>query len=106
MLTGKNLTRRDKRNKLEIFYNILTALYDESINGEIKPTRVQQKCNLSYDKFSKNLNELKKRKLITDDSFLRITEKGIQLTKDYGKINNFMIKMKIDYLDLEKEHDI
>ena len=86
---------------MEVFYDILTELQKESIQSEPKPTRIQQKCNMSYDKFSKNLNELKKRGLVSDNSSLRITDKGIQLVQDYSKINNFLTEMKLEYLEVE-----
>lgn len=92
------MTRRLRRNKLEIFYDILTALDKESSYGEVKPTRIQQQCNMSYDKFSKNLKELEQRKLVIYNSPLKISEAGIQFLEDYGKINDFLTKMKLHYL--------
>ena len=86
---------------MEVFYDLLTELQKESIQSEPKPTRIQQKCNMEYDKFSKNLNELKKRGLVSDNSSLRITDKGIQLVQDYSKINNFLTEMKLEYLEVE-----
>lgn len=58
---------KPKRNKLEIYNDILSAIRLELMNGEAKPTRVQSHCNLAYDKFTKNLNELESRKVITQD---------------------------------------
>ncbi len=93
--------RKARRSKLEIYYNILTELKKESNLEQIKPTRIQQKCNMSYDKFSKNLLELQKRKLVADDQSLKITDKGIQLINDYSKINDFLEKMKLEYIEGE-----
>ena len=92
------MQRRLRRNKLEIFYDILSSLDTEISSGNVKPTRVQQRCNLSYDKFSKNLKELEERKLVTTDSTLKITKNGSEFLQDYEKINNFITKMKLDYL--------
>ena len=72
----------------------------------VKPTRVQQKCNISYDKFSKYVDELRKRKLITHDSSLCITDKGKQLLVDYVKIQGFFTKMKLEYISEEDLYEI
>lgn len=100
------MLRRERRTKLEIFNDILIAIQKESSYGEVKPTRVQQKCNISYDKFSKYVDELTKRKLITYDSPLCITDKGKQLLKDYGKIKGFLSEMKLEYLSEEDSYEI
>lgn len=96
------MPRKEKRNKLEIYNDILSAILQVSSEGEPKPTRVQQKCNMSYDKFSKYIEELGNRKLITHDSPLCITDKGKRFLQDYGKIKSFIQKMKIKYV-IEKE---
>lgn len=98
---------------MEIFYDILNELQKESSFGEVKPTRIQQTCNMSYDKFTKNLHELENRRLVAScetcltSAPLCITDRGIQFLEDYGKINNFLKKMKLDYLDnRELENEI
>lgn len=100
------MLRREKRTKLEIFHDILNAIQEESSYGEIKPTKVQQKCNISYDKFSKYVDELTKRKLVVYNSPLCITDKGKQLLKDYGKIKDFLMEMKLEYLSEENPYEI
>jgi len=92
------LLRRERRTKLEIFNDILIAIQKESSYGEVKSTRVQQKCNISYDKFSRYIDELRKKKLISQNSPLCITNKGKQLVKDYRKIKGFLTEMKLEYL--------
>jgi predicted transcriptional regulator len=93
------VTRRIKRSQLELFHDILESVQKESSYDKALPTRVQQSSNLSYDKFSKYLDELKNRNLVTQDSPLNITEKGKQFLQDYGKIKNFLTKMKLEYLN-------
>ena len=100
------MLRRERRTKLEIFNDILIAIQKESFYGNVKPTRVQQKCNISYDKFSKYVDELTKRKLITHDSTLCITDKGKQLLIDYVKIKSFLTEMKLEYMSGEDPHEI
>jgi predicted transcriptional regulator len=72
-----------------------------STEEEPRPTRVQQKCNISYDKFSRYLDELKKRKLVGSSPQLFVTDKGKKLLDDYGKINDFILKMRLEYLGEE-----
>ena len=94
------MPRRERRNKLEIYNDILIAIRDESQNGEVKPTRVQLRCNLSYDKFSNYLEELRRKDLITNS--LAITPKGQKLLQDYERISQFIKKMQLDYVDVKE----
>ena len=92
---------REKRKKLEIYNDILQAIMDEYNSGEIKPTRVQYRCNMSYDKMTNYLNELETKKLIQNNP-LSITTKGQRFLEDYSKIKEFTDKMNLEYL-LENE---
>ena len=96
----KILPRRERRKKLEIYNDILVAIKEESQNGEIKPTRVQLRCNLSYDKFSNYLEELRRKDLIRNS--LTITPKGQKLLQDYERISQFIKKMQLDYVDVKE----
>ena len=95
------LTRRERRTKLEIFYDILTAIQNEGFSGEVKPTRVQQRSNISFDKFSRYLDALTCEGLI-HNSPITITEKGKKLLQDYDKIKDFLNKMKLEYVSNEE----
>ena len=95
------MIRREKRTKLEIFYDILTAIRNEGFGGEVKPTRVQQRCNISFDKFSRYLNALTSEGLISNSPII-ITEKGKKLLQDYDKIKDFLNKMKLEYVSNEE----
>ncbi len=72
------------------------------MNGEAKPTRVQSHCNLAYDKFTKNLNELESRKMITQDPLV-ISEKGRDFLQDYGRIKGFVFAMGVKYMTISEE---
>ena len=96
----KILSRRERRNKLEIYNDILMAIREESQSGEVRPTRVQLRCNLSYDKFSNYLEELKGKDLIKNS--LTITSKGQKLLQDYERISQFIKKMQLDYVDVKE----
>jgi len=94
------LSRRERRKKLEIYNDILCAIRDESQGGQVKPTRVQLRCNLSYDKFSNYIEELRKKDLIKNS--LVITPKGQKLLQDYERISQFIKKMQLDYVDTKE----
>ena len=100
------VSRREKRTKLEIFYDIITAIEKESYNQEAKPTRVQQRCNMSYDKFSKYVQALTHLNLINYNSVLSITDKGRKFLKDYEKIKGFLTDMKLEYTTKLEEDPI
>ena len=59
---------------------------DESIS----PTRIQFKCNTSYDKLMKYLEEMEKREIITKNGSIGVTDKGKNFHKDYSKINDLI----------------
>jgi predicted transcriptional regulator len=87
-----------KRNKLEIYNDILSAIGRELIEGDAKRTRVQSLCNLAYDKLVRYLDELESKKMITQDP-LKITEKGQDFLQDYDRIKGFVFEMCVKYLD-------
>lgn len=90
-----------KRNKMEIYNDILSAINVELTNGEAKPTRVQGLSNLAYDKLVRYLNELEVKNMIIQDP-LQITEKGRDFLQDYDRIKAFLIDMGIKYLDVSE----
>lgn len=64
-----------------------------------KPTRVQLRSNLGYDKLARYLAELENKKMILQSPLL-ITEKGQDFLQDYDRISNFMLEIGIKYLDI------
>lgn len=92
-----------KRSKLEIYNDILNAIRQELASGEneAKPTRIQTKSNLAYDKLTRYLGELEGRAMITQGP-LTITEKGRDFLQDYDRISDFLEEMGIKYLDAER----
>ena len=75
---------------------------DEITNDEdsvAKPTRVQLRSNLAYDKLARYLDELENKKMIIQSPLL-ITEKGRDFLQDYDRISNFIHEMGIKYLDI------
>lgn len=95
---------------MEIYHDILTAIsleltnygyYHEHKQGA-KPTRVQLKSNLAYDKFTRYLNELENRKMIKQNP-LSMTERGKDFLQDYQRIADFVSEMGVKYLDFSGE---
>ena len=85
---------KDRRSKIQIFFDIVTAIMDDAQNNEtISPTRIQFKCNTSYDKLTKYLEEMEKREIIQREKSITVTEKGMQFHKDYSRINELINEM-------------
>jgi predicted transcriptional regulator len=91
---------------MEIYNDILSAMAQElTTDGEEKPTKVQLLSNLAYDKLTRYLNELERKKMIIQ-SPLSITEKGRDFLQDYDRIASFIIEMGLKYLNISAEKDI
>ena len=90
---------KPKRNKMEIYNDILSAIAQELTNGEAKPTRIQMLSNLAYDKLVRYLDELEGKKMIMQNP-LGITEKGRDFLQDYNRIKDFVFEMGVKYLDV------
>jgi predicted transcriptional regulator len=92
---------KPKRNKMEIYNDILSAIAQELTDGEAKPTRVQILSNLAYDKLVRYLNELESKNMIMQDP-LGITERGRDFLQDYDRIKDFVLAMGVKYLDISE----
>ena len=85
---------KDRRSKIQIFFDIVSAIIDDTQNNEsISPTRIQFKCNTSYDKLTKYLEEMEKKEIIQREKSIAITDKGMQFHKDYSRINELINKI-------------
>jgi predicted transcriptional regulator len=96
------LGRRERRNKLEIYTAILSAINHELPDGEVKPTRVQFLSNMSYDKVTNYLNELVAKELITKEP-ITLTDRGKEFLQDYDLVKDFIQKMKLEYISKREE---
>lgn len=74
-------------------------------NSVARPTRVQLRSNLAYDKLARYLDELEAKKMIIQSPLL-ITEKGRDFLQDYDRISNFVLEMGIKYLDVPPDDDM
>ncbi len=82
-----------RRTKLDIMNDILLSIQQEG--GEIKPTRLLYKSNLSYKKLIEYTTELISKGMIIEYTggekrSYKITEKGIAFTQEFRKIKEFI----------------
>ena len=85
---------KERRAKTQIFFDIITAVIDDTQNNEsVSPTRIQFKCNTSYDKLTKYLEEMEKKGMLEKEKSITITEKGMEFHKDYSRINELINEM-------------
>ena len=86
---------KERRTRIQLYFDIISAIFEEEMdNDSISPTRIQFKCNTSYDKLTKYLEEMKNKEIIDSDE-IKVTEKGKQFHKDYSKINDLIQELSI-----------
>ena len=85
---------RDKRSKLQIYFDVFSAiLIEKQDNEEISKTRLQHKSNTSYDKLLKYLDEMTDKGLIKMENNIDTTESGTKFHKDYSNVNILINKI-------------
>ena len=67
-------------------------------SNPVKPTRVQHRCNMGYDKMLRYMNELDRRNLITKKRQLMVTERGNKFMSDFEKIKEQLDNLSSVYL--------
>jgi predicted transcriptional regulator len=80
--------RQEKRHKLQLFYEILRAIEEDTMQNEVaRPTHVQHFTRLSYDKMMNHLGELEEKGMIHRVSGLvAITAKGKKFVEQYDQL--------------------
>jgi predicted transcriptional regulator len=82
---------KNKRSKLQIYFDVLSAiLVEKQDNSEISKTRLQHKSNTSYDKLLKYLDEMSEKGLIKLENEIDTTEMGIKFHQDYSAVNDLI----------------
>ena len=79
---------QEKRHKLQLFYEILRAIEEDTVQNEVaRPTHVQHFTRLSYDKMMNHLGELEEKGMIHRVSGLvAITAKGKKFVEQYDQL--------------------
>ncbi len=84
-----------KRNKVEIVNDILSSIQHK---GEIKPTHIMYKSNLSHTLMKSYLEELINKEFVKETSreykghkhsYFIITDKGLQFLEKFKKMKEF-----------------
>jgi predicted transcriptional regulator len=92
-LGDKRNLRQEKRHKLQIFYELLCGIeQDTSMNSPAKPTHIQHYSRLSYDKMLNYVDELERKGMIHRENggLITITQKGNEFTKQYTQLMNLI----------------
>jgi len=96
-MVGVELQRKERRHKLQIYHDILSAIREEAMNeGGAKPTRIQHLSNMSYDKLSRYLDELESKKMIIKAEALSLTEHAHEFLREYEKIKDLIERMGLE----------
>jgi len=90
----EKIMAKERRTKTQIFFDIITSVIDDTQNNEsIVLTRIQVKCNTSYDKLTKYLAEMEDRGMIEKGKSITVTVRGMEFHKDYSRINDLINEM-------------
>ena len=90
----EKIMAKERRTKTQIFFDIITAVIDGTQNNEsIVLTRIQVKCNTSYDKLTKYLAEMEDRGMIENGKSITVTVRGMEFHRDYSRINVLINEM-------------
>jgi len=88
--------KEQKRNKIQIYFDILQLLCRESkLSAKSCPTRVAHEANLPYDRFQKCLDHLILLSMVSrgPEGKLVVTSKGVEFIDEYQKIVDFLSRM-------------
>ena len=85
--------RNERRSKLDIYFAILFAIQQEETDDGAKPTRIQYKSGMSYDKVARYLKTLQEKQLIVKKEYYHVTEKGHKFLAEYSLVTDFVNRM-------------
>ena len=93
----------NRRNRIELFYDLLSAIRHESEKEEnVKPTRVQYRSNMSYDKMTRYLTKMENFGLITrKNGGPKVTDKGQNYLREYKEIDQMVLEIEKKYFTEE-----
>jgi predicted transcriptional regulator len=91
------LVKIPRRDKLKLYGDLLTILYNEREKENIVLTKVQVQLQVPYDRLKKYIKEIYELELIDGETSLNVTEKGLEYLREYKKILAFMRKIGLTY---------
>jgi len=91
------MKRFARRDRMKIYWDILSVIQSETEREKTVLTRIQLKTNVPFDRLKTYLSELKELGFIQNDSSLKLTEKGQQYLSEYEKVLDFMKRMGLAY---------
>jgi len=86
-----------RRDRLKIYGDLLSALYNISGAEKVVLTQIQAKINVPFDRLKKYIKEVVDLDLIEDEASLKLTEKGKQYLREYEKVIDFMRRWGVEY---------
>ncbi len=90
----KKIQRRDK---LKLYGDLLSALSSKSSAEKLVLTQVQMKVNVSFDRMKTYIKDLVDLGLVEDEDNPKLTQKGIQYLREYEKVLDFVKRMGLSY---------
>jgi len=80
---------KQKRERLQVIHDILSTI---NSSKQIRPTKLQQKSNLSPQMFKEYTTELINKKFVikNEDKIFSLTKKGKEFLAEYHTILNFI----------------
>ena len=78
--------KQEKRHKLQLFYEILCAIEENTMHNEpARPTHIQHISRLSYDKMMNHFDELRGKEMIyRHRGLISITNRGREFTNQFN----------------------
>jgi len=88
--------KAEKRHKLRIYFEVLSALdIGEHKGNRLSSTVVARKVNMAYDRFQRHLGRLVELGFVESPTSLVLTEKGIKYVEEYRRFENFLRRMGV-----------
>jgi predicted transcriptional regulator len=91
------MKRIQRRDRLKIYSDLLSALRSESDAEKVVLTHVQVKLKVPFDRLKMYITELVDLGLVQDETSLKLTEKGTRYLREYEKVLDFMKRMGLSY---------
>jgi predicted transcriptional regulator len=91
------MKRIQRRDRLKMYGDLLSVLQSESGAEKILLTHVQVRLKVPFNRLKTYITELVDLGLIQDETSLKLTEKGIQYLREYGRVLDFIKRLGISY---------